>query len=115
MSLTEIEEEQSRLLRQALSVARISVGDLWLRSFSIGGNIGEYEIQAYLGQLLSLPALERNILAHAANELIDEQPSLPHAPYTDDLTTGHTDGRTSNAPDAGNTRIDPDHDVDAGY
>ena len=109
MALDENEEEQSRLLRHALSLAGISVGDLWLRSFSIGGNIGEYEIQAYLGQLLSLPALERNILAHAANELIDEQPSLPHAPYTDDLTTGHTAGR-NNPPDAGNTRTDPDQD-----
>lgn len=80
-----LEQEQSRLLRKALVKAGIRHGDLWLRYFSIGGIVGEYEVDAYIQSLLSLPADQRDLLAHAANELIDEIPPLPRAPYTDDL------------------------------
>jgi hypothetical protein len=82
------EEEQSRLLREALRRAEITPGDLWLNYFSIGGTVGEYEVQAYLQGLLSLPALQRDLLACAANELIDEVPPLPRAPYLEDLQGG---------------------------
>lgn len=50
------------------------------------GDVGEYEVEAYLQGLLSLPSLQRDLLALAANELIDELPRL-HAPYSKDLTT----------------------------
>jgi len=82
------EEEQSRLLREALKRADITPGDLWLNYFSIGGAVGEYEVQAYLQGLLSLPPLQRDLLACAANELIDDLPPLPRAPYMEDLR-GH--------------------------
>src|SRR5215218_11306531 len=78
------EEEQSRLLREALKRADITPGDLWLNYFSIGGAVGEYEVQAYLQGLLSLPPLQRDLLACAANELIDDLPR-PRAPYSDDF------------------------------
>lgn len=81
-----LENEQSRGLRKALAGSQISTGDLWLRYFSIGGSVGEYEVDAYIQSLLSLPPIERDLLAHAANELIDElQPPL-RAPYTDETT-----------------------------
>jgi hypothetical protein len=57
----------------------------WLNYFSIGGAVGEYEVEAYLQGLLSLPRLQRDLLAMAANELIDAVPRL-RAPYADDLT-----------------------------
>jgi hypothetical protein len=79
------EQEQSRLLRIALTQAGISTGELWLKYFSLGGSVGEYEVEAYLQGLLSLPTLQRNLLACAANELIDEVPPLPRAPYSEDL------------------------------
>jgi hypothetical protein len=85
MAFDDHEEEQSRLLREALRRAEITPGDLWLNYFSIGGSVGEYEVQAYLQGLLSLPALQRDLLACAANELIDEVPPLPRAPYLEDL------------------------------
>ncbi|MEO8284135.1 MAG: hypothetical protein ABI568_12160 [Pseudarthrobacter sp.] len=38
---------QRRLLRAALKAAGLNAGDLWLNYFSIGGAVGEYEVEAY--------------------------------------------------------------------
>lgn len=81
----EFEPRQSGLLRTALSSSDISVSELWLRYFSIGGTAGEYEVEAYVHSLLSLPVIQRDLLAQAANELIDELPPPPRAPVMDDL------------------------------
>jgi len=78
------EPEQSRRLRKALKAADLSTGELWLNYFSLGGSVGEYEVEAYLQGLLSIPVIERDLLAMACNELIDKAPRI-HAPYSDDL------------------------------
>ncbi|MDQ0210904.1 hypothetical protein [Arthrobacter bambusae] len=78
------EPQQQRMLAAALKSARVSVGELWLKYFSLGGEVGEYEVEAYLQGLLSLPVLQRDLLAMAANELIDKFPQ-GHAPYSDEL------------------------------
>lgn len=78
------EPEQRRRLRAALRAADITVSELWLKYFSLSGDAGEYEVEAYLQGLLSLPAVQRDLLAMAANEMIDELPR-PHAPYSDDF------------------------------
>lgn len=78
------EPEQRRRLRAALRAADIRVSELWLKYFSLSGDAGEYEVEAYLQGLLSLPAVQRDLLAMAANELIDELPR-PRAPYSDDF------------------------------
>lgn len=85
-TLAGLEQEQSRLLRNAMTSSGIGSGDLWLRYFSIGGNVGEYEVDAYIQSLLSLPPAQRDLIAHAANELIDEILPPPRAPYLKDLT-----------------------------
>lgn len=82
------ETKQARLLAVAIQNAGISLGALWLRYFSVGGTAGELEVEAYLHAAFSLPALQRDVLAHAANELIDEIPPLPRAPYSQNLMTG---------------------------
>ncbi|WP_336714842.1 hypothetical protein [Arthrobacter sp. USHLN218] len=82
------ENEQARLLVLAIEQAGISAGQLWLRYFGLGGSAGEYEVEAYLHELHSLPALQRDLLAHAANELIDQLPPRPRAPYSDQHPTG---------------------------
>lgn len=86
------EPEQRRRLNDTLTVADISVGELWLRYLGMTGAAGEYEVHAYLQGLLSLPANERDLLAMAANELVDETPeaitgdaSPLLAPYADQL------------------------------
>lgn len=85
MGFDPTEPEQRRELRAALQALEISVGELWLNYFSIGGTVGEYEVEAYLQGLLSLPTMQRDLLAMAANELIDAVPWL-RAPYAEDLT-----------------------------
>lgn len=79
--------EQARGLRRALGESGIGVGTLWLQHFRLGGEIGEVEIDAYLHLALELPRLERDLLAHAANELIAPGTGL-RAPYSADLVGG---------------------------
>lgn len=74
------EEEQRRQLGRVLKIANVSVGQLWLRYFGNGGSVGEYEVDAYIQGLISLPVLQRDVLAFALNELVDELPALPRAP-----------------------------------
>lgn len=78
------EPEQRRRLRAAIRAANIPVSDLWLKYFGLSGDAGEYEVEAYLQGLLSLPPVQRDLLALAANELIDDLPR-PRAPYSDDF------------------------------
>jgi hypothetical protein len=87
MGFDSSEPEQRRQLQSALTAARISTGDLWLYYFGIGGSVGEYEVEAYLQGLLSLPELQRNLLAMAANELLVGRAGQ-HAPYSDELGAG---------------------------
>jgi hypothetical protein len=81
------EPEQRRRLRSAMRAAGISISELWLKYFGMSGDAGEYEVEAYLQGLLSLPPVQRDLLALAANELIDDLPR-PHAPYSDDFPGG---------------------------
>lgn len=87
MGFDQNEPEQRRRLRAALRAADIAVSELWLKYFSLSGDAGEYEVEAYLQGLLSLPVIQRDLLALAANELIDELPR-PRAPYSDDFDSG---------------------------
>jgi hypothetical protein len=80
------EPEQRRRLRSAMKAASISLSELWLKYFGMSGDAGEYEVEAYLQGLLSLPPVQRDLLALAANELIDDLPR-PRAPYSDDFDT----------------------------
>ncbi|MFP3581473.1 hypothetical protein SB659_18070 [Arthrobacter sp. SIMBA_036] len=84
------ENEQRQGLKSALSGAQINVSILWMRYFSIGGSVGEYEVEAYLQGLLSLPGLERDLLAMAANELTNHTPAT-HAPYADEFPANEPD------------------------
>ncbi|GAB2629446.1 hypothetical protein GCM10009696_37000 [Kocuria himachalensis] len=77
--------EQARALGAALHRTGIKVHELWLQSFRFGGETGEMEIQAYLHHCLRLPPFHRDLLAHAANTLIDQLPP-PRAPYSTELT-----------------------------
>ncbi|MEX5304845.1 hypothetical protein RF644_03730 [Kocuria sp. CPCC 205258] len=76
--------EQARLLLEVIGRAGIEVRQLWFHYFTLGGHVGEIEVEAYLHHCLDLPRLQRDLLAHAANELIDRRPPL-RAPYTSDL------------------------------
>lgn len=81
--------EQARLLRATMVAAEIDRGYLWLHYFSIGGEVSEFELDAYLHHSLHLPRLQRDLLAQAANEILAET-TPPRAPYTTDLLSDRT-------------------------
>jgi hypothetical protein len=81
------EPEQRRGLQAALTAAQVTTGELWLYYFGIGGAVGEYEAEAYMQGLLSLPQLQRDLLAMAANELFADHDG-PRAPYSDEIEAG---------------------------
>ncbi|WP_258803446.1 hypothetical protein [Pseudarthrobacter sp. NS4] len=87
------EPEQRRRLRAAIRAADVPVSELWLKYFSLSGDAGEYEVEAYLQGLLSLPPVQRDLLALAANELIDGLPR-PRAPYSDDFGSGRVESES---------------------
>jgi len=89
----EVGQEQARGLCRALAAAGIEVGTLWLHCFRMGGNVGELEVDAYLHHALGLPRFERDLLAHAANELMDHGPGH-HAPYSTETLHSGREERT---------------------
>ena len=89
MDEEEAGREQARLLRRAMVQANLQLDELWLHYFSIGGDAGPMEVDAYLNHAMGLPRLQRDVLAHALNELADDRPS-PRAPYAKDLSPGDT-------------------------
>jgi hypothetical protein len=70
-----------RGLVKAFHHAQLTVQELWLRYFALGGVVGPTEVDAYLNGLMPLSPLEHNILALAINERLRELPPPPRAPY----------------------------------
>lgn len=83
MTLGEEEKVQRQGFEDSLRHADVSMEELWLRYFTLGGLAGQFEVEAYIHGAMSLPALQRDILAHALNERLDEMLSgAPRAPYS---------------------------------
>jgi hypothetical protein len=81
--------EQARCLRATMVAAGIDRGRLWLYYFGIGGDVSEFELDAYLHHSMLLPRLQRDLLAQAANEILADL-APPQAPYAADLVDGPT-------------------------
>lgn len=75
-------ENQHAFTLHAMDRVGISVGELWLHYLSTGGNIDEYEVDAYLHGLMPLPAFERDMISQSVNEMIDDITHGPRAPYS---------------------------------
>lgn len=76
-------EADRTLLVEAFESCQLSVDQLWLAYFALGGGVGRYEVEAYLAGLMPLNAHEHNVLAQAINERLAELPPPPRAPYRD--------------------------------
>ena len=61
--------------------ASLTANDVWLHYFSIGGNLEAFELDAYLHGIYPLPQDERNTIATALNEMIDDLPQRPKAEF----------------------------------
>ncbi|MFF1830776.1 hypothetical protein [Paenarthrobacter sp. NPDC058040] len=65
------EDEQRRRFRIAFEAVDLTLEQVWMAYFGVGGMSGIVEVQAYLYGALSLPSIERDLLAHALNETLD--------------------------------------------
>jgi hypothetical protein len=90
LTYRQADRDQYLLTFEAMHRIGVSIGELWLYYLSMGGNIGEYEIDAYLRGLTHLPALDRDMISQAVNEMIDDICRGPRAPYSA--------GRSKNTP-----------------
>ncbi|WP_229586667.1 hypothetical protein [Kocuria sp. CCUG 69068] len=81
--------EQARRLRATMVAAGIDRPRLWLYYFGVGGDVSEFELDAYLHHSMLLPRLQRDLLAQAANEILADL-APPQAPYAADLADDHT-------------------------
>jgi hypothetical protein len=72
MGFDPYEPEERSQLNRTLLAADITVYELWVRYFGLSGEAGEYEVQAYVEGLISLPDSQRDLLAMAAEEIISE-------------------------------------------
>lgn len=82
------EEEQQRLLAACYARSRLTPEQLWMRYFALGGSQGLMELDAYLHGLTTLPRVDRDMLAHAVNERLDELAGPPRAPYSRSVRDG---------------------------
>ncbi|MFC8526190.1 PP2C family protein-serine/threonine phosphatase [Nocardia sp. NPDC057227] len=73
---------QQRSLVKAIDGAGLAPEDLWMGYFTMGGDTGFLEVDAYLHGLGELPALDRDILAHVVNERLDQRAWSSRAGYS---------------------------------
>lgn len=74
-------DEQRRAIRSAVRHGEVTVQQLWLKYFSLGGLAGEVEVEAYLHGLMDLSAGQRDMLAHALNEHLGDHLTQARVPY----------------------------------
>jgi hypothetical protein len=75
-------EDQQSAFRSAFAVADLTLEELWMRYFALGGSADLLDMDAQLSGLVLLEAGQRDMLAHAINERIDELAAQRRAPYT---------------------------------
>ncbi len=118
MALGDEESEQRQRFAESLRHADVSIEELWLRYFTLGGHAGQFEVEAYIHGAIALPALQRDILAHALNERLDELYSrAPRAPYSVDVPDDGPDDGPDDEPDDGSDEKpddEPDDERDDG-
>ena len=102
MALGDEESEQRQRFAESLRHADVSLEELWLRYFTLGGHAGQFEVEAYIHGAIALPALQRDVLAHALNERLDELYSrAPRAPYSVDAPDSTSDDGPDDESDDG--------------
>ncbi|MHA7145378.1 BLUF domain-containing protein [Arthrobacter sp. TmT3-37] len=111
------DQDQHALTLKVMRRFGIPVSDLWTYYLGVGGDVDEFEVDAYLHGLIRLPALDRDLIAHSVNEMIDDMCREARAPYSSSRnettpTSHHTNRGT--APEANpeaNPGADPGVDL----
>jgi hypothetical protein len=74
-------EQQRREVVEALGRSGLSVDELWRRYFAIGGDADPDELQSFLRGADPLDRVQRDVVAHALNERLDEVTDRRRVPY----------------------------------
>jgi len=69
-------------LQQAWQHADLSLEELWMRYFALGGDADLVDVDAHLAGILPLPPDQRDMLVHAINERLEEVVAQNRLPYT---------------------------------
>ena len=65
-------------LQEGMRLSGMSYRELWLRHVSVSGTIGEFELEAYVLELLVPDDHQHNLIAQALNEyFLDHGQDLP--------------------------------------
>jgi stage II sporulation SpoE-like protein len=75
-------EQQRAGLRAAFRHADLTLEELWLRYFQLGGNADLLDVEAHLGELVCLPHADGDLLAVVVNERLDELVEARRVPYS---------------------------------
>ena len=78
-------DEQREHTLHAMEAAGLTLQDLWIHYFSVGGNADEFDLDAYLYGFAHFKELDRDLVSHAVNELIMQTLPPPRAPYSNGL------------------------------
>jgi hypothetical protein len=81
------QDEQRHGFRAAFANAQLTLDELWYHYFALGGTAGLMEVDAFFQDLMPLPDVQRDLLAHALNERLDDLVGRARAPYTFHLRT----------------------------
>ncbi|WP_410574283.1 PP2C family protein-serine/threonine phosphatase [Amycolatopsis sp. cmx-4-61] len=83
------EEEQRHRLVRCFQHADLTLEQLWMRYFALGGDVDLFELDAYLNGAMPLPGVQRDMLAHAVNERLDELLGRDRVPYSRPVRQAH--------------------------
>jgi Stage II sporulation protein E (SpoIIE) len=76
------EDQQRQALQTAFEHAQLTLEQLWLRYFSLGGAADMMDVEAHLAGLVPLSPTDGDVLAHAVNERLDEMVTQHRVPYS---------------------------------
>jgi hypothetical protein len=82
------EEQQRSALQAARDRTGLTLEELWMRYFALGGNADLMDVDAHISGLTVLPVLQGDILAHAVNERLDELITQHRVPYSRTIRQG---------------------------
>jgi hypothetical protein len=82
------EDQQQSALHAAYKHADLTIEQLWTRYFALGGDADLLDVDAQLAGLLTLPRAQRDVLAHAVNERLDELITQHRVPYSRPVRPG---------------------------
>ena len=76
------DDDQRSALRAAYEHSDLTLEQLWMRYFALGGHADPVDLDAHLVGLLALPTDQQDVLAHALNERVEEVAAHYRVPYS---------------------------------